>query len=142
MMARLTGLAVAGLLAGLGTAAADGMLARLPTADLGFALMLASWGVACLLGQRAAWAALPPRADLPPDTPPHDWWDPRLPWLILWVGLGGRARGALPSRALPADGLGLRVALGPPLCAQVFLGLALWMACRAAWAIWAWAAAG
>ena len=141
-MWRLLTLAVAGLLMGVGVASADGMLAGFPTEDLGFALMLGAWGAACLLGQRAAWAALPPRADLPPDTPPKDWWDPRLPWLIFWAGLGRRARGALPSRALPEDGLGLRVLLGPPLCAQVFLGLSLWMAWRAAWAIGAWAAAG
>lgn len=141
-MWRLLALAVAGLLVGMGVASADRLLAGFPTEYMGFALMLGAWAAACLLGQRAAWSALPPRADLPPDTPADDWWDPRLPWLIFWVALGGRARGALPSRALPKSGLGMRVVLGPPLCAQAFLGLSLWMALRAAWAIGAWANAG
>jgi len=85
MMARLLALGVAGLLVGLGVAAADRMLARFPTEDLGLAMGLAALGGACLLAQRAAWAALPPRADLPADTPPHDWWDPRLPCRAAWA---------------------------------------------------------
>jgi hypothetical protein len=87
-MMRVLALAVAGLLVGVGVASADGMLADFPTEDLGFVLMAGTFGAACLLSQRAAWAALPARADLPPDTPPDDRWGLRLPLLIALAAAG------------------------------------------------------
>ncbi len=89
---RVLVLLAAGFLLGIAVAAADQEMARFPTEDLGFALMAGFWASACLAGHRAAWEALPARGE----APASDWADVRLPWLVTWVGLGGRVRFSVP----------------------------------------------
>ena len=135
---RVVTLLLTGFALGVAVAAADREVARFPTGELGFALMAGFGAWACMVGHRAAWEALPPRGD----TRATDWADPRLPWLVIWVGLGGQAgTGRFPSRHLPRNALSLRVLLVPPLVAQLLGAITLWLAWRAAMAAWMWWAA-